>query len=110
MALNADTMAIRPALEGRWPDALAAFDAVGEVGVLGTSTRGDTVEHLSDLLRRDGVRPTAWYGVWLFSDWMDLSVADTDVEAVAEVELKASLRDPYRQLSRVFHLVGTRNP
>jgi hypothetical protein len=37
---------------------------------------------------------------------MDLPVADTDAEAVAEVELKASLRDPYRQLSRVFHLVG----
>jgi hypothetical protein len=38
---------------------------------------------------------------------MDLPVADTDVEAVAEVEFQASLRDPYRQLSRVFHLVGT---
>jgi S-adenosylmethionine-dependent methyltransferase len=38
---------------------------------------------------------------------MELPVADTDVEAVAEVELKASLRDPYRQVSRVFHLVGT---
>lgn len=46
-------------------DALAAFATDREVGVLGTSTRGDTVE------------------------------------------LGASLRDPYRQLSRVFHLVGT---
>ena len=27
------------------------------------------------------VEPRAWYGVWLFSDWMDLPVADTDVEA-----------------------------
>ena len=107
MALNAETMAVRPALEHRWADALAGFDATGEIGVLGTPTRGDTVEHLSELLRRGGVEPRAWYGVWLFSDWMDLPVGDTDVEAVAEVELKASLRDPYRQLSRVFHLVGT---
>ena len=30
----------------------------------------------------------------------------TDVTAVAEVELQASVRDPYRQLSRVFHLIG----
>jgi S-adenosylmethionine-dependent methyltransferase len=37
---------------------------------------------------------------------MDLSIETTDVAAVAEVELQASLRDPYRQLSRVFHLVG----
>ncbi len=107
MALNAATMAVRPALQHRWADALAAFATDREVGVLGTSTRGDTVEHLSDLLRRGGVEPTAWYGVWLFSDWVDLPLADTDVGAVAEVELQASLRDPYRQLSRVFHLVGT---
>jgi SAM-dependent methyltransferase len=107
MALNAETMAVRPALEHRWADALAGFDATSEIGVLGTPTRGDTVEHLSELLRRHAVEPRAWYGVWLFSDWMDLPVADTDVEAVAEVELRASLRDPYRQLSRVFHLVGT---
>jgi S-adenosylmethionine-dependent methyltransferase len=106
MALNAATMAVRPALEGRWADALAGFDADSEIGVLGTPTRGDTVEHLSELLRRGGVETWAWYGVWLFSDWMDLPLANTDVEAVAQVELRASLRDPYRQLSRVFHLVG----
>jgi S-adenosylmethionine-dependent methyltransferase len=106
MALNAETMAVRPALEHRWADALAGFDTTDEIGVLGTPTRGDTVEHLSRLLLREGVEPQAWYGVWLFSDWMDLPLADTDVETVAEVELRASLRDPYRQLSRVFHLVG----
>ena len=50
--------------------------------------------------------PEAWYGVWLFSDWLDLPLEGTDVPAVAEVELQASLRDPYRRLSRVFHLVG----
>ncbi|HEV7173177.1 class I SAM-dependent methyltransferase [Pedococcus sp.] len=107
MALNAQTMAVRPALEHRWADALTGFDATTEIGVLGAQTRGDTVEHLSGLLQRAGVEPQAWYGVWLFSDWLDLPVGETDVEAVAAVELEASLRDPYRQLSRVFHLVGT---
>lgn len=106
MALNARTMAVRPALERRWADALAAFDASTEIGVLGVDTRADTVEHLSDLLRSHDVAPEAWYGVWLFSDWLDLPTTDTDVGAVAEVELQASRRDPYRQLSRVFHLVG----
>jgi SAM-dependent methyltransferase len=108
MALNAATLAIRPALERRWADALAAFDATDEVGVLGTPTRGDTVEHLSELLRGGGVTPEAWYGVWLFSDWLDLPLEGTDVAAVAEVELRASLQDPYRRLSRVFHLIGRR--
>ncbi len=106
MALNATTLAVRPALEQRWADALAAFDATEEVGVLGAPTRGDRVEHLSGLLREGGVTPEAWYGVWLFSDWLDLPLDGTDVAAVADVELQASLRDPYRRLSRVFHLVG----
>ncbi len=108
LALNAATLAIRPALDRRWADALAAFDAAGEVGVLGVDTRGDTVEQLSKLLRSDDVAAEAWYGVWLFSDWLDLPLAGTDVAAVADVELQASRRDPYRQLSRVFHLVGRR--
>lgn len=110
MALNAHTLAVRPALELRWGDALAGFEAAGELGVLGTDTRADTVEGLSDLLRLDGVDPVTWYGVWLFTDWLDLSLNDTDVQAVAAVELQASLRDPYRQLSRVFHLIGRMRP
>jgi S-adenosylmethionine-dependent methyltransferase len=109
MALNARTLAIRPALEHRWAAALAAFDAGSEVGALGMDTRGDTVEGLSELLRAAGVEPLQWYGVWLFSDWMQLPVDTTDIVAVADVELEASLRDPYRSLSRVFHLVGRRS-
>ena len=114
MAGNAKTMAVRPALERRWDDALAAFDATGEVGVLGVPTRADTVEHLSELMQSQGVEPLRWYGVWLFTDWLDFSGAELDlsdskqVEAMAEVELEASRRDPYRQLSRPFHLVGRR--
>ncbi|MGH8894433.1 MAG: methyltransferase domain-containing protein [Actinomycetes bacterium] len=109
MALNAKTLAVRAALESRWADALAAFKATGEVGVLGTDTRADTVEELSRLLRRGGVDPLTWYGVWPFTEWLDLPVDSTDVTAVAAVELEASLRDPYRQLSRVFHLIGRSN-
>jgi len=30
--------------------------------------------------------------------------------AAAAVELEASRRDPYRQLSRIFHLVGRKRP
>lgn len=108
MALNAATMAVRPALECKWADALTAFDLTEETGVLGTPTRGDTVENLTRLLAERDVEREAWYGVWLFSDWMSLPLETTDVVAVADVELQASLRDPYRQLSRVFHLVGRR--
>jgi SAM-dependent methyltransferase len=112
MTANARAMAVRPALERRWDDALAAFDTRSGIGVLGVTGRADTVEELSELIRREGVEPLRWYGVWLFVDWLEFSGVALDpndteqVAATAAVELEASRRDPYRQLSRVFHLVG----
>jgi ubiquinone/menaquinone biosynthesis C-methylase UbiE len=112
MTANAKAMAVRPAVERRWDDALAAFDATRELGVLGVPGRADTVEELSEMLRNHGVDPVRWYGVWLFVDWLEFSGVELDASnseelaATAAVELEASRRDPYRQLSRVFHLVG----
>jgi SAM-dependent methyltransferase len=116
MTGNAHAMAVRPAMERRWEDALASFDATTEIGVLGVQGRADTVEGLSGLIRRAGVEPLRWYGVWLFADWLEFSGATLDpadsaqVAAQAAVELEASRRDPYRQLSRVFHLIGRKGP
>jgi SAM-dependent methyltransferase len=112
MTGNAKAMAVRPALEQRWDDALASFDATTEIGVLGVAGRADTVEELSELMWSRNVEPLRWYGVWLFVDWLEFSGAELDpsdskqVAATAAVELEAGRRDPYRQLSRVFHLVG----
>jgi hypothetical protein len=55
-------------------------------------------------------------GVWLFVDWLDFSGVEPDpgdskqVAAAAAVELEASRRDPYRQLSRVCHPVRRKEP
>lgn len=112
MTGNANAGAVRPALERRWDDALASFDARTEIGVFGVQGRADTVDEISDLIRSHGVDPLRWYGVWLFVDWLEFSGAELDasddaqVKRTAAVELEASRRDPYRQLSRVFHLVG----
>ena len=112
MTGNAQASAVQPALERRWEDALAAFDIRSGVGVLGLHSRADTVEEVSELLKGGGVEPVDWYGVWLFVDWLEFSGVTLDpddeeqVAAKATVELEASRRDPYRQLSRVFHLVG----
>ncbi|HEX9041472.1 MAG TPA: methyltransferase [Trebonia sp.] len=116
MTGNAKASAVRPAMERRWDDALASFDARTEIGVLGVPGRADTVEELSELIQARGVQPLRWYGVWLFVDWLEFSGAELDptdaeqVAATAAVELEASRRDPYRQLSRVFHLVGRKGP
>jgi SAM-dependent methyltransferase len=116
MTGNAKATAVQPALERRWDDALAAFDARTGIGVLGVRGRADTVEKVSELLRSGSVEPVRWYGVWLFVDWLEFSGAKLDpgdskqVAATAAVELEASRRDPYRQLSRVFHLLGRKGP
>jgi SAM-dependent methyltransferase len=112
MTGNAKAMAVQPALERRWGDALAAFDVRSGIGVLGVQARADTVEEISELMQSRDVDTLRWYGVWLFVDWLEFSGAELDpsdakqVAATAAVELEASRRDPYRQLSRVFHLVG----
>ena len=116
MTGNAKASAVRPALERRWEDALAAFDSRTEIGVLGVQGRADTVEEISELIRSRGVKPLRWYGVWLFVDWLEFSGVQLDpsdseqVAATCAAELEASRRDPYRQLSRVFHLLGRKEP
>ena len=63
---------VRPALERRWADALGAFDTEPRAG---RARNGDARRHGGGpcgLLQRNGVNPEARYGVWLFTDWMDL--------------------------------------
>lgn len=110
VAKNVEVMAIRPALEGDWAAALAAFDEDRQINGLGVDTRGDSVEALSAMLTDRGVDPIVWHGVRLFTDgWTpDRPATDTE-DLVLQVELTASQRDPYRQLSRLFHLLGRRH-
>src|SRR5690242_2841218 len=75
MTGNANAAAVRPAMERRWDDALASFDARTEIGVLGVQGRADTVEEISELIAGKGVQPLCWYGVWLFVDWLEFGGA-----------------------------------
>jgi SAM-dependent methyltransferase len=144
VAKNARCLVVRPALEGRWADALASFDSLRQINGLGLDTRADTIEELTALLAEHGVEPVTWYGVRLFTDgWIGAregrvgaaavydatpaglvpgagkraadgplgnadARADGMLDVVFEVEFEASRRDPYRQLSRLFHLIGRR--
>jgi SAM-dependent methyltransferase len=111
VAKNIDVLAVRPALEGDWAGALDAFGADRQINGLGVDTRGDSIHELSTMLRARHVRPIAQYGVRLFTDGWTPDRRPTDPEdLVLAVELEASRRDPYRQLSRLFHLLGQRRP
>jgi S-adenosylmethionine-dependent methyltransferase len=68
LAKNQDALAMRPALEGRFGDALAAFEADRDIGGVGIATRGDTVAGLRAAFDAAGIDLANWYGVRLFTD------------------------------------------
>ena len=55
VAKNARALATRPALDGNWAGALAAFDTDRQVNGLGLATRADTVEGPHRAAGRPGV-------------------------------------------------------
>jgi S-adenosylmethionine-dependent methyltransferase len=62
-------------------------------------------------LSAQGCEPIAWYGVRPFTDSWTPAQSRTGVDRLAlEVELQASRRDPYRLLSRLFHIVARCGP
>ena len=114
MTGNPEAAAVRPALERRWDDALAAFESRAEIGVLGVPTWGFTAAEITGMLAAHGVQVRNRYGVWLFTDWLDfagveLDPTDTDeLQRIAAAELEASRREPYPSISRVYHLLAMR--
>ena len=108
LAKNASALALRPALEGRYGEALAALDADRDLGGLGVVTRGDTVEGLSGLFEEAGLGVVRWYGIRMFTDHLGDRDPGTELPEVLELEWEASRRDPYRAVARLIHLVGQR--
>ena len=85
------------------------FDSDCQVNGLGVERAATTSGALSALLRDRGVEPIDWYGVRLFTDgWAPERPASDPDDLVLRVEHEASRRDPYRRMSRLFHLVGRR--
>ncbi len=109
LAKNAAALAARPALEGRYKDALAALDADRDLGRLGAVTRGDTVTALSELFERVGVEVVRWYGVRVFTDHLGDRPPDAALPDILRLEWEAGRRDPYRRVARLIHLIGHRS-
>jgi len=108
VAKNADALALRPALQGRWEDALAAFSQREDVGGLGVSTRGDTLPELVGAFDDAGIELVAWYGLRVLTDHLTATPPEYDLPLVVEAEARASATDPYRAVGRLLHLLGRR--
>lgn len=103
---NAAALAARPALEGRYRDALSLLEADRDPGRLGVVTRGDTVEDLTRSFEEAGLGLEGWYGVRVFTDHHGERMPGEDLRSVLELEWEAGRRDPYRSVARLVHMVG----
>lgn len=103
---NADALAMRPGLEGRYRDALEAFDADRDLGGHGAVTRGDTVASISGMFREHGIKPVEWYGIRVLTDHLGDRPANRDLPEIIEAEWEAGRRDPYRSVARLIHVIG----
>jgi S-adenosylmethionine-dependent methyltransferase len=110
LAKNATALAMRPALEGRYQDALSSLKVERDRGRLGVITRGDTVENLYERFREAGVEELRWYGVRVFIDHLGDRMPGEDLPEVLELEWEVGQRDPYRSVARLIHLVGRKKP
>lgn len=105
---NAEALAMRAALEHRYADAIALFDANADLGRVGVVTRGDSLSSLIAMFKQHWLDSTAWYGIRVFTDHLgDQPAGDNDAFAV-EAEWRAGQTDPYRQIARLLHLIGQR--
>jgi S-adenosylmethionine-dependent methyltransferase len=91
-------LAVRPALEGRYQDALSSLKMERNRWRPEVVTRGDTVEDLHEAFREASVQELWWYGV------------RTYLPEVLELEWEAGRREPYRSVARLIHLVGRKEP
>ena len=103
---NAAALAARPALEGRYHEALSSLEVDRNPGRLGVVTRGDTVENLTLSFGEAGLELESWYGVRVFTDHFGERMPGEDLPEVLELEWEAGRRDPYRSVARLIHLVG----
>jgi S-adenosylmethionine-dependent methyltransferase len=106
LSKNARILAMRPALEGRYQDALFSLRADRDRGRMGVVTRGDTVEDLYGAFEEAGVEALRWYGVRVLTDHLGDRMPGDDLPEMLELEWEAGRRDPYRSVARLIHLLG----
>jgi SAM-dependent methyltransferase len=106
LALNGDAIAMRSGLRGDWAEALASLRAGRQIGARYLSSRPDTVGDLSSRLATLGAPARTWYGVRVFTDHLEDTATRTELTDIIELEWQAGLRDPYRRVARLFHIVA----
>jgi SAM-dependent methyltransferase len=105
---NRRALAMRPALQQRWSQALTLIDTDIETGNLGLPSRAHDPNTIAAHLTNAGAHTITWYGVRVFTDHLADTPIGPDFDEVLAAEWAAGSREPYRQLGRLFHLLAQR--
>ena len=113
---NADGMALRPAAERRWADALDLLGSADDpepryVDGAAVPVRAYRLEELASFVAGRRMHVEAWYGIGLLTDLGPALVApadDDELDAVLAAEELAGRTDPYRRVAPLMHLIGRR--
>jgi S-adenosylmethionine-dependent methyltransferase len=120
VAPSADGMALPPAAQGRWADALDLLAAAADPhpifaydgGDGGDGVRGYHLEELASFIAGRRMHVEAWYGVGLLTGARDADepapVDGDERAAVLAAEELAGRTDPYRRVAPLLHVVGRR--
>ncbi|HKG50332.1 MAG TPA: methyltransferase domain-containing protein [Actinomycetales bacterium] len=117
VAPNADGLALRPAREGRWADALDLLAAADDpepryLDGSAAAARAYRLEELASYVAGRRMHVEAWYGIGLLTDMAPLGqpapCRPEELDAVVAAENLAGRTDPYRRMAPLVHLVGRR--
>lgn len=88
--------------------AVLLADPAGCAGSRDTLRRRYDVESAAVLLRAAGLQVEQIHGVRVFADLIPAAVADTDPQALLDLELAAAAQPPYRDVAAQLHLFARR--
>ena len=105
---NGHALAMRPGLRQDWSAALSAFGSRGYVNELGVVAEAHLLDEVTADLAELGLDLVAWYGVRVFTDWVDSSMpppTGDDLQELFNAEDRAGRLDPYRWMASMLHVV-----
>lgn len=104
---NRDGIALRPGLQGEYAEARRLLTARDDsVGRLGVESRAHAVSEWLTMLDEAGWAPDDWVGIRLFSDHAPDDLNADAYAALLDLERAAGAIDPYRQVSRLVHVLA----
>ena len=108
---NGDALAYRPALRGKWREALAAFESSSYVNELGVDAHAHRLDDVRLWCEDLDLTIESWYGVRVLTDGRpadEMPDPQTLADCLA-AEIEAGRRDPYRLFGSQIHVVARRS-